>query len=48
MIVRFARGVEVVRSDEYAYDTDMLSWRWTVRVDSGIVDDTAYVVWAQA
>ena len=48
MIVRFARGVEVVRSDEYAYDTDMLSWRWTVRCDSGIVDATAFVVWAQA
>lgn len=48
MIVRFSQGVSVVRSDEYAFDTDLISWKWSVRADSKIVDETAAVVWAQA
>ena len=48
MMVRFAQGVQVVRSDEYAFDTDLISWKWSVRADSKIIDDTAVVVWAQA
>lgn len=48
MLVRFAQGVTVVRSDEFAFDTDLISWKWSVRADSVIVDDTAVVVWDQA
>ncbi len=47
-MVRFAGGVNVARSDEYAWDTDLVSWKWTTRVDSGIVLPEAYTVWNQA
>lgn len=48
MMVRFAQGVSVARSDEYAFDSDLVSWKFTVRADSAIVDANAVVVWAQA
>lgn len=47
-MVRMAGGVNVARSDEYAWDTDLVSWKWTTRVDSAIVLPEAYVLYAQA
>jgi len=47
-MVRFAGGVNVARSDEYGFDTDLVSWKWSTRVDSAIVLPEAYVLWDQA
>ena len=38
VVLRIAGGLEVLRSDEYAYDTDLVSWRFKFRADSRIVD----------
>lgn len=46
--VRFAGGVRVERSDEYAWDSDLVSWKWSVRVDSGLVLPEAVCVAKQA
>jgi HK97 family phage major capsid protein len=48
MIVRFSQGVSVVRSDEYGFDSDLVSWKWSVRADSGITDGNAFVTYKQA
>jgi HK97 family phage major capsid protein len=40
--VRQVGAVRVERSDDYAFDTDLVSFRFIVRVDSRIVDDTAF------
>lgn len=36
--IRDVGGVEVVRSDEYRFDTDQIAWRFIVRTDGRLVD----------
>lgn len=40
-VVRFARNVEVVRSDEYGFDTDVVAFKGRVRVDGAVQDGAA-------
>lgn len=40
-VVRFAEGVRVTRSDEFAYDTDGVAWRFIMRADGDLVDTNA-------
>jgi HK97 family phage major capsid protein len=40
-LVRIAGGVRVERSDEYAWDTDLVSWKFAVRADGRVVDPNA-------
>lgn len=39
--IRDVGSVEVVRSDEYAFDTDQVAWRFIVRTDGRLVDTAA-------
>jgi len=48
MVVRLAGGVKVTRSDEYAFGSGLVSWKFEVRADSGIVDASAIVLRAMA
>ena len=48
LIVRLAGGVNVTRSDEYGFSSDLVSWKWGARADSAIVDAAAYVVVSNA
>ncbi len=48
LLIRMAGGVRVERSSEYAWDTDLESWKFTTRMDSKIVDGNAIRVFAQA
>jgi HK97 family phage major capsid protein len=36
--VRIAGGVQVSRSDDYAFNTDLVTWRFVLRADSAVVD----------
>ena len=47
-IVRIAGGVNVTRSDEYGFDSDLVSWKWQTRFDSAVVDPAAFVVVSNA
>lgn len=47
-IVRLAGGINVARSDEYGFANDLVSWKWTARADSAIVDPSAFVVVSNA
>lgn len=40
-VVRFVRGVEVARSDEYGFDRDVVAWKGRVRADSAVQDGAA-------
>jgi HK97 family phage major capsid protein len=40
-VVRFSRSVEVVRSDEYGFDHDLVTWKGRVRLDGAVVDGAA-------
>ena len=41
--MRQAGGFRIERSDDFAFDTDLSTFRFLTRVDSKIVDDTAFV-----
>ncbi len=43
-VIRQAMGIEIVRSDEYAFDTDLVSWRFVTRFDSKVRDAAAIAV----
>lgn len=40
-IVRLAQGVRVERSDDFAFDHDLVTWRFIARVDGEVVDTNA-------
>jgi HK97 family phage major capsid protein len=42
--VRVVGGLDVARSDDFAFDTDLATWRFVARVDGAIVDQAAFVV----
>lgn len=35
---RFARGIRVERSDDFAFNTDLVSWRFIMRADGDLID----------
>jgi hypothetical protein len=39
--LRIAGGLDVVRSDEYGYDEDLVSWKFRLRADGDIVTPAA-------
>lgn len=41
LVVRFARGVEVARSDEYGFDKDVVAFKARVRADAAVQDGAA-------
>lgn len=41
LFVRFAGPIRIERSDDYAFLNDLVTWRFLVRFDSGIVDNNA-------
>lgn len=47
-VVRTAKGAEVVRSDEFGYDTDSVFWRFIMRIDGDLIDTEAVRVLTQA
>lgn len=40
-LVRFVGSVTLSRSDEYGWDSDIVAWKGSVRVDSGLTDAAA-------
>lgn len=42
--VRVVGGMDVARSDDFAFDTDLVTWRFVARADGAIVDHSAFVV----
>lgn len=42
--VRMVNALDVARSDEYAFDTDLVTWRFVARFDGALVDEKALVV----
>jgi HK97 family phage major capsid protein len=42
--VRMVNALDVARSDEYAFDTDLVTWRFVARFDGALVDEKAIVV----
>lgn len=40
-IIRVVNGVEISRSDEYGWDSDIVAWKGRVRTDSGLSDAAA-------
>ncbi len=47
-VVRLAGGVRIERSTEYAFNTDLVSYRFIVRADGNIIDNSAIVKLTQA
>ena len=41
---RMVNALDVARSDEYAFDTDLVTWRFVARFDGALVDEKAVVV----
>lgn len=44
-LVRFAGGIRFERSDDYAFNTDLVTFRAAIRVDSVLLDQTGAVKW---
>jgi len=42
--VRIAGGVQVSRSDDYAFNTDLVTWRFVLRCDSEVIDSNGLYV----
>lgn len=42
--VRIVGGMDVARSDDFAFDADLVTWRFVARADGAIVDQNAFVV----
>lgn len=42
-LVRFVGSVNISRSDEYGWDSDVVAWKANVRADSGLTDAAAVV-----
>ena len=42
--IRLINGLDIARSDDFAFDTDMATWRFVARVDGAIVDENAVVI----
>jgi len=42
--VRLVNGLDVARSDDFAFDTDLSTWRFVLRADGVITDNAAFVV----
>jgi len=47
-VVRTAKGAEVVRSDEFGYDSDTVFWRFIMRIDGDLIDTNGVRVLTQA
>lgn len=47
-IVRLVGGLEVAMSTDYAFDTDLVTWRFRARADGEIVDENAICVGSNA
>lgn len=47
-VVRLAGGVRVERSDDFAFQTDLITWKFILRADGNIVDTAAVRVLANA
>ena len=43
--VRFAGGIRFERSDEFAFDLDLVTWRALLRADGALVDSTGALKW---
>jgi HK97 family phage major capsid protein len=48
VILHVVRGLTVTRSDEYAWDEDLASWKGTVRADAVVADPNGVAVIANA
>jgi len=46
--IRMVGGLDVARSDEFAFDVDLASWRFVARADGALVDEKAVIVASQA
>jgi HK97 family phage major capsid protein len=42
--VRLVGGLDVARSDDFAFDTDLVTWRFVARADGALVDENAVVI----
>lgn len=42
--IRLVNGMDIARSDEFAFDTDLSTWRFVLRADGVITDNAAVVI----
>jgi HK97 family phage major capsid protein len=47
-MVRVVGGMDVARSDDFAFDTDLVTWRFVARADGALVDENAVVIGSNA
>ena len=42
--IRIVNGMDVAMSTDYAFNTDMVTWRFVFRADGAIVDENAVAI----
>ena len=47
-MVRIVGGMDVARSDDFAFDTDLVTWRFVARADGALVDERAVIIGSNA
>ena len=46
--IRLVNGLDIARSDDFAFDADLSTWRFVARVDGALVDQNAVVIGSNA
>lgn len=46
--IRMVNGLDVARSDDFAFDTDLVTWRFVARADGALVDENAVIIGSNA
>ena len=46
--IRMVGGLDVARSDDFAFDTDLVTWRFVARADGALVDENAVIIGSNA
>ena len=46
--IRMVGGLDVARSDDFAFDADLVTWRFVARADGALVDENAVVIGSNA
>ena len=46
--IRLVNGLDIARSDDFAFDADLSTWRFVARVDGALVDENAVVIGSNA
>jgi len=46
--IRTVNGLDIARSDDFAFDTDLVTWRFVARMDGNLIDERAVIIGSNA